>query len=340
MSTQGPSSTSGTLHHVAPVSAFEVTPTTSTQSPNLLLWIGGLTDTYHSVDYVYRLASSLPPTWSLAQANLSSAGSGFGIASLTQDCNEISSLVSYFKNNGKQKVVIMGHSTGCQDCLHYFASEDKRGDRAKVDGVILQAPVSDREAMVKDMDKKDYDGACKMAEDWVKEGKGEHILPLNVTADMFGRNPLSARRWVALACQGGEDDYFSSDLPDSRLQSTFGKVDKPLLILYGEEDEWVALACQGGEDDYFSSDLPDSRLQSTFGKVDKPLLILYGEEDEYVPDHVDRKALVNKWIPFVKGKVDEQSKELLGGASHNLNGDDEEVADKLIKRVNKFLTAI
>ena len=191
----------------------------------------------------------------------------------------------------------MGHSTGCQDCLHYFASEDKRGDRAKVDGVILQAPVSDREAMVKDMDKKEYDDACKMAEAWIKEGKGEHILPLNVTADMFGRNPLSARRWVALACQGGEDDYFSSDLPDSRLQSTFGKVDKPLLILFGEEDE-------------------------------------------YVPDHVDRKALVNKWIPFVKGKVDEQSKELLVGASHNLNGDDEEVADELIKRVGKFLTAI
>ncbi|KAI5200698.1 DUF1749-domain-containing protein [Aureobasidium subglaciale] len=292
---QPSSATSGTLHHVAPVSAFEVT--TSSTSSNLLLWIGGLTDTYHSVNYVYRLAQALPPNWSLAQTNLSSAGSGFGIATLSRDVNEISSLITHFRDTGKQKVVIMGHSTGCQDSMHYFASEDKRGDRAQVDGVILQAPVSDREAIVKNVDEKEYENACKTAEQLCKDSKGEHILPLSLTLNMFGHNPVTARRWVALACKGGEDDYFSSDLTDQRLQSTFGKIDKPLLILFGEEDE-------------------------------------------YVPDHVDRKALVSKWIPFVKGKVDEQSRELLGGASHNLNGDPEEVADELIKRVDKFLTSI
>ncbi|KAG9961288.1 DUF1749-domain-containing protein, partial [Aureobasidium melanogenum] len=293
---QSPSATAGTLHHVPPVSAFEITSSAS-NTPNLLLWIGGLTDIYHSVDYVYQLASSLPQTWSLAQTNLSSAGSGWGTSSLSQDVNEISSLVHHFRTQGKQRIVIMGHSTGCQDCLHYFASEDKRGDREAVDGVVLQASVSDREAIAMDMDPKDLENANNMAETWCKEGKGEHILPLNITASNFGRNPVSARRWVALACKGGEDDYFSSDLDDQTLKNTFGKIDKPLLILYGEEDE-------------------------------------------YVPKSVDRKALVNKWIPFVKGKVDEQSKKLLGGASHNLNGDDQEVVDELIKRVSKFLTSI
>ncbi|KAG9514599.1 DUF1749-domain-containing protein, partial [Aureobasidium melanogenum] len=294
---QSPSATAGTLHHVPPVSAFEITSSASTNTPNLLLWIGGLTDTYHSVDYVYQLAASLPKSWSLAQTNLGSAGSGWGTSSLSQDVNEISSLVHHFRTQGKQKIVIMGHSTGCQDCLHYFASEDKRGDRAAVDGVVLQASVSDREAMAMDMEPKDLEHANNMAETWCKQGKGEHILPLNITASNFGRNPVSARRWVALACRGGEDDYFSSDLSDQTLKNTFGKIDKPLLILYGEEDE-------------------------------------------YVPKSVDRKALVNKWIPFVKGKVDEQSKELLGGASHNLNGDDQEVVDELIKRVGNFLTSI
>ncbi|KAI4726865.1 DUF1749-domain-containing protein [Aureobasidium sp. EXF-10728] len=296
---QSPSATTGTLHHVAPVSAFEVEPVSASCSstPNLLLWIGGLTDTYHSVSYVYTLASALPSSWSLAQVNLSSAGSGWGISSLSQDVNEISSLVSHFRNQGKKNIVLMGHSTGCQDCLHYFASEDKRGDRAVVDGVILQAPVSDREAIAMDMDTAALDAANEMAKSWCKEGKGEHILPLPITSSNFGRNPVTARRWVALACKGGEDDYFSSDLGDHTLKGTFGKVDKPLLILYGEEDE-------------------------------------------YVPASVDRKALVNRWIPFVSGKVDEQSKELLGRASHNLNGDDQEVVDELIKRVGKFLNTI
>jgi pimeloyl-ACP methyl ester carboxylesterase len=193
--------------------------------------------------------------------------------------------------------VLMGHSTGCQDCLHYFASPDTQGDRAKVDGVVLQASVSDREAIAMDMPTSDLENANTTAKEWCKEGKGENILPLTLTASNFGNNPVTARRWVSLACKGGEDDYFSSDLSDEQLQQTFGKVDKPLLILYGEEDE-------------------------------------------YVPKYVDRKALVQRWIGFVKGEVDEQSKTLLGGASHNLNGDEEEVVDELVKRVGRFLSSI
>lgn len=166
-----------------------------------------------------------------------------------------------------------------------------------MDGCILQASVSDREAIAMDMPASELDSTNAFAQNWCKEGKGEHILPLSLTASNFGRNPVTARRWVSLACEGGEDDYFSSDLPDSTLQNTFGKIDKPLLILYGEKDE-------------------------------------------YVPETVDRKALVNKWIPFVKGRVDEQSKELLGGASHNLNGDDEDIVAELVKRVVRFLGSL
>jgi pimeloyl-ACP methyl ester carboxylesterase len=292
---QPPSATPGILHHVPPVSAFEVTSGSS--SPNLLLWIGGLTDTYHSVSYVYTLAASLPSSWSLAQVNLSSAGSGWGVSSLDQDVRELDSLIQHFRAQGKGKVVLMGHSTGCQDCLHYFASPNTQGDRVKVDGVILQASVSDREAIAMDMPPSDLSTANATAKEWCKQGKGENILPLTLTASNFGNNPVTARRWVSLACKGGEDDYFSSDLSDEQLQQTFGKVDKPLLILYGEEDE-------------------------------------------YVPKYVDRKALVQRWIGFVKGEVDEQSKTLLGGASHNLNGDEEEVVDELVKRVGRFLSSI
>lgn len=181
--------------------------------------------------------------------------------------------------------------------MHYFASHDKRGDRANIDGTILQASVSDREAIAMDMPTSELENANAMAKEWCSSGKGEHILPLNITASNFGKNPVTARRWVSLACKGGEDDYFSSDLDDADLAKTFGKIDKPLLILYGEKDE-------------------------------------------YVPSYVDRKKLVSRWIPFVKGKVDEQSKQLLEGASHNLNGDDQEVVDKLVKRIGKFLSSI
>jgi pimeloyl-ACP methyl ester carboxylesterase len=37
----------------------------------------------------------------------------------------------------------------------------------------------------------------------------------------------------------GDDDYFSSDLPDSTLAALFGRIDKPVLFLPAEEDEMV-----------------------------------------------------------------------------------------------------
>ena len=43
-----------------------------------------------------------------------------------------------------EKVVLIGHSTGCQNCVHFMthvAEDIKR----RVIGVILQAPVSDQE---------------------------------------------------------------------------------------------------------------------------------------------------------------------------------------------------
>ena len=37
----------------------------------------------------------------------------------------------------------------------------------------------------------------------------------------------------------GDDDYFSSDVPDERVSEIFGRVDKPIMILPGGEDEMV-----------------------------------------------------------------------------------------------------
>ena len=38
---------------------------------------------------------------------------------------------------------------------------------------------------------------------------------------------------------GGDDDFFSSDLPASILESTFGKLNKPTLIVMSEKDQMV-----------------------------------------------------------------------------------------------------
>ena len=62
----------------------------------------------------------------------------YKIFSIQCDIEDIDSLVNEIQGN----IVLIGHSTGCQDCLLYIESSKN----PKIKGIILQAPVSDIEA--------------------------------------------------------------------------------------------------------------------------------------------------------------------------------------------------
>lgn len=60
-----------------------------------------------------------------------------------------------------------------------------------------------------------------------------HLLPPIFTS------PITAYRWSSLVSPNGDDDFFSSDLPDSTLTQKFRTLDRPTLILPSENDEMV-----------------------------------------------------------------------------------------------------
>jgi alpha-beta hydrolase superfamily lysophospholipase len=300
-----PNSRPGTLHNIAPnLSAFEPSkPLTSTNNTSTLIWIGGLSDTYSSVAYPYALAQSLGPTWSLMLAALSSSGNSWGTSSIARDAEEIAKIVNYVKErrpNGK--VVIMGHSTGCQDCMQYLTGTgaDKR---PFVDGAILQAPVSDREAIEADLPRAFVQEANQLALKMCREKKDMDVMPFRLTSPLFGRTAVSARRWVDIASPGpnhtGADDFFSSDFDEERLKESFGK-------LPGETS----------------------------------VLILFSGEEENVSKELDKEALVKKWTGVANAagaSIDEQNGGVVPGASHNLNGNPESVVQDLVGRVLSFV---
>ena len=167
----------------------------------------------------------------------------------------------------------------------------------------MQSSVSDREALLMADDKKSYKRCVEAAQEFVAQGKIDDILPIALTNEQFPGVPITARRWLSLASPGpehdGQDDYFSSDLPDERLRATFGKI----------------------------------------GKSGVPILFLYGGSDQYVPAFVDKKALVGKWERFVReggGYVDKGSG-IVEGANHALAEVPKEVTEDLCKRVVGFL---
>ncbi|KAF2857771.1 DUF1749-domain-containing protein [Piedraia hortae CBS 480.64] len=224
------SANAGTLHYIpARLSAFEL----GASKANTLIWIAGLGDTQLFVDYPKALSTALAlSNWSVAIANLHSTGLGWGISSISRDANDLSKIVAYFRSHKPGgKIVLMGHSTGCQDCMEYLLRKNET-----VEGVILQAPVSDREAMAmgdQNLVKEANEAATRM--------NPEDVLPHRLTRPLFGRVAISARRWLDLSSpeHNGADDFFSSDLSDEQLENTFGSIKTPLLILYSGKDENV-----------------------------------------------------------------------------------------------------
>lgn len=220
----------------------------------------------------------------------------------------------------------MGHSTGCQDAVEYVtgaassapaagkaaepsppAPARKRlptgEERPPVDGIVLQAPASDREALVEALGREGYEGANAAARELVEGGRAGDALPLVHTAGLFKEAPVAAGRWLSLASPGkdGADDFFSSDLGEESLARTFGAVPEGVRVC-----------------------------------------VLFSGKDEYVPEAVDKEALVKRWRGVMEergkgGQWDGEFGGVVPGASHNLGKSAEGVVDDLCRRVVGFL---
>jgi len=147
--------------------------------------------------YVERLAEELDVEgWSLIQVVMSSSYLQFGISSLDTDAEELNMLIDSLKGRDyASQVVVAGHSTGCQDAVHYA-----RKHPGKLDGVILQAPVSDRECMFMEPGTA---SKLALAEDMIAADRGEELMP---RASFYA--PITARRFQSLAGRLGDDDLF------------------------------------------------------------------------------------------------------------------------------------
>ncbi|EGV64031.1 hypothetical protein PSN45_003886 [Yamadazyma tenuis] len=262
----------------------------SHSAKNVLLFIGGLTNGLLGVHYLPKLAEKVNTVdhdgdWVLVQGILSSAWSGWGQSSLKTDNEEIGQIVSYLRSeNGgnRQKIVLMGHSTGCQDTLRYlcdFSYSKEFDESMEIDGGILQAPVSDREA--------------------IQEWYGSEYLEKLVKE-----------------CY---DEYISKGLQEQTLPVKFSKVafDTPITAY-----RFYSLYSRYGDDDFFSSYIDDEGFAKTFGKVKKPLLALYGSKDPCAPKDLDIQALVSRWQKVTNPKVWSPLSKVLVGANHEVEDPD------------------
>ncbi|ESW96626.1 hypothetical protein KL918_000582 [Ogataea parapolymorpha] len=296
----------GFVHEYAPrLTAFEF-KNKEVQSKKVVLFIGGLTDGLLTVPYLPDLSAGLDKIgWTLVQIHFTSSYMGWGTGSLERDAYEISLLVEYLRSErggSREKVVLMGHSTGCQDTIQYLAKYGPKEPAKQVEGGILQAAVSDREAIFHELQKQgkgweELEELNALARNYVSEGREYELLPKKYS-DLFLGAPINAYRWLSLATKLGDDDFFSSDLT-----------------------------------------LRDNK--KTFGMVTRPIMVLNSEKDQFYPDYVDKQALMNQWKLATPDKFWSPHSGLIPGALHNIGpGSAPGAVAWTVDRVCKFCTDI
>jgi Protein of unknown function (DUF1749) len=125
-------------------------------SSSCLLFIAGLTEVcpfirgfpanlekgYMGTPYIHKLSSQLQDiNWSCCQLNMRSSYMGFGTGSLERDFEDISEAIAYLITVGKNRVILMGHSSGSQNSIHYVLNR-LRKSAPSVSGVIVFEPPS------------------------------------------------------------------------------------------------------------------------------------------------------------------------------------------------------
>jgi pimeloyl-ACP methyl ester carboxylesterase len=201
-----------------------------------LVAVGGLTDGLLFAKYIAPLATALDKNGiSLIQTMLSSSHQGWGLSSLRQDADELAMLLRCLKReHTSQGAIILGHSTGCQDACFYAKTHKLDAVAAPLVGVILQAPVSDREYL-STLDTTTE--RLQLAQKFVEDGKGDDVAFRMVE---FDGAAVTASRWLSLAGAGGDDDMFSSDLSDDDLKERLsGLRSVPTLVMLSGQDEFV-----------------------------------------------------------------------------------------------------
>ncbi|KAI5478564.1 hypothetical protein MNV49_004823 [Pseudohyphozyma bogoriensis] len=221
---------SGTLHSYTianrVLTAFETSPS----QPNLVLFLGGLHDGFNTIDFSTKLGG-VRKGWGCAQVLTSSSYQGWGEGSVERDVKEIGEAVKYFWKLGKEKIVLLGHSTGSQQIIgwHHLA---KTLSLPPITASIIHAPISDREYLMHYIPT--LPKTTITPEGVVSE---EEFVPVE-WSNVFGPTRVTWRRWKSLADvpEGDEvdiiksEDFFSTDLSDARLANVFAPISSPFLV--------------------------------------------------------------------------------------------------------------
>jgi len=144
-----------------------------------------------------------------------------------EDCLlDIKAAVDFLSKRGYKKIILQGHSLGCQKITFYkYKTKDKR-----VKGLILLAPVDDL-SFTQKLLKNKYKKSLRIAKEMVKNGKGDKPVPNGMAFYPL----LNAKMFLSVAdpkSSSGRIFDYSGELTEIKNANC------PVLAMFGSKDEY------------------------------------------------------------------------------------------------------
>ncbi|KAL2886411.1 UPF0613 protein PB24D3.06c [Ceratocystis lukuohia] len=228
------------------VCAYESGPD---NAENALVFIAGFGGGPHTMSVARKISEKLTDNpelgYSLFEIRMRSSFESYGSFGMLEDVQDIGALVKYLRMIGRKKIVLLGHSIGCQDIMTYNKLKD---EFPPVDGFILQGPISDREAfkniIVKPGEMNNYLEALEYARETailarVNSNEILDWMPRWLMPEAVRNIPFAIYRFLSLVDVGGDDDFFSPDLSSEDVSRIWKSLTKPAMVLHSGQDEFV-----------------------------------------------------------------------------------------------------
>jgi len=147
----------------------------------------------------------------------------------TECVDDVQGAVNFCKKQGFKKIILVGHSTGCQKAVYYLV---KTKNQKQITKAILLCPISDYADAVT-FNKKAIKKAEAVARRLINAGKKHQLLPSEVWPQLH-----DAQRFLSLFTPDSKEEIFCYATL-SRRPTTLQKVAVPILLIFAEKDEYI-----------------------------------------------------------------------------------------------------
>ena len=166
---------------------------------------------------------------------------------------DIDSAVDKAISLGYKRIILLGHSYGCNKVLYYY--NQKKDENIKK--IVLLAPCDIPSEGKKFLSKEEYEKAKKEATDLVNQGKEKELIDFSVMAN----GKIAAGTYYYDFLPGGENDFIKYSDCKNGKSKVLNSIDVPVLVVFGSADECVLTEPIDTVKEYLKNNINNCNIQ-------------------------------------------------------------------------------